>query len=212
MKEPLNEAMWGWTLVATGAVSVLLVSVFYVLSPVAAVTPNLAVDFESARRATLTDHGFMRLAGSTGVLGDVVLAVGAAVLACRAPRGRPVVGWLWLAVASLVFTAADALVGFAVRPAAAAALTFAVVKPVFDVLTAVGAFSYGLSALLVANSVMTGALRTTFKALGAMTAAAGVAIVLGAASGLVLDAGLILLTAFYAALSFHNVVVEWRQR
>jgi hypothetical protein len=209
-----RAARWAWAHVSLGSLGVLAVSLFYFLSPLAAVTPELGADLAPARAAALTDSGFMRMIGAVGVLADLIIAVGLLALAHATPRlggGRRALGFCWLACAALVFTLVDALAGFSLRASAAAGLTtFAVIKPLFDVLTGAGAFGYGAGALLVAWPGADGAalaprpLALAISVVGAVLAVAGPACVWGVSAGPLVGLGLTLETALFAALAVRN--------
>src|SRR5690349_14892053 len=82
----LRAARGGCAHVALGSLGVLAVSLFYFLSPLAAVTPALGADLAPARAAALTDSGVMRMIGAVGVLADLMVAVGLLALAHATPR------------------------------------------------------------------------------------------------------------------------------
>ncbi|MGC4060788.1 MAG: hypothetical protein QM749_08035 [Aquabacterium sp.] len=151
-QHPMARRFWGH--LALGSAGVMVVSVFYILSPSAAVTPALGGDLEAARSMTLTDVGTMHWAGLCGVLADPVIAIGALGLGGLRLSGghtREALGFFWLAIAALLYTLADALVGFSVKPAAQHGLaSFSSIKPLFDAMLSGASLGYGLSALLLA--------------------------------------------------------------
>jgi hypothetical protein len=189
---PLNSARlslagarrwWLWAHLAMGSAGVIVVSLCYILSPAPAVTPTLGQDLEAVRLVSLTDAGTMRLAG---------LGLGCAYLG--AGHAREAVGFYWLALAALLYTMADALVGFAV------------IKPFFDTMLSGASLGYGLSAIFLgwpSKSAVIAMPRFVMRALlptGLVVAVSGVACMLGAKAGLPLGAALTVLTTLYTAL------------
>jgi hypothetical protein len=188
----------------------MVVSLLYILSPSAAVTPTLGSDLEAARLLTLTDTGTMRWAGVCGVLADPFITIGAlglGTLRLSTGHTRQALGFFWLAVAALLYTLADALVGFSVKPAAQHGLAvFSALKPLFDAMLSGASLGYGLSALLLAwpstSSPLQGPsyLTRLLLPIGLLVSTSGVACMLGASAGLPLGAGLTALTTLYTAL------------
>ncbi len=209
---------WAWAHVALGSAGIVAVSLFYVLSPAAAVIPALGADLAPARAAALTDAGFMRLAGATGVLSDLLAAAGALGLAQAASKKRgerQAIGFYWLACSALIFTLVDALVGFSLRASAAAGLaTFAVIKPLFDVLTAAGSFAYGAGSLLIAwpssDGIAIGPRRLALAVIvvGALLAVAGPASAWGLAAGQLIGLGLTLQTVLLTVVAARNALAS----
>lgn len=213
-RQSSKQRDWAWIHLAFGSAAVMVVSVFYVLSPSLAVSANLGVDLELARVATLTDSGHMRMAGLLGVLGDPFIVIGAHALAIASkPRvtQRQVLGFYWLAAAALIFTIVDALVGFALPAAARAGLqAFSVAKPLFDALTCGASVAYGISAVLVGWPAPLAApaaprwLANALVVVGLVTAVAGAATLGGLNGGLFIGVGLTLLTTLYTILGVKN--------
>jgi hypothetical protein len=166
----------------------------------------------------LTDTGTMHWAGLCGVLADPVIAVGALGLGClRLSSGdtRQALGFCWLAIAAILYTLADALVGFAVKPAAQHGIAvFSTVKPLFDALLSGASMGYGLSALSLgwpsAASPSQGPryLMRMLPPIGLLVASSGAACILGLKAGLPLGAGLTLLTSVYAVLGTWHAIHE----
>ena len=140
-------------LVGAGALGVIVTSGFYALAGPQAALPGGAGSVEAARAATVHAAPWMRAAGLTGMPSDVVLAIGALMLAAM-KRGRgagiAVAGWMALALAAALFVVVDAMVAF-VLPAAASLTggeaAYAGLRALFDVLFSIGAWTAGAGAL-----------------------------------------------------------------
>ena len=95
----------------------------------------------------------MRAAGLFGMPSDVLLALGAFLLASREfGRQRPLAlaGWIALAIASVLFIVVDAMVAMVLPLAVAEPASYPAVRMLFDVLFAIGAWTAGGGALAVA--------------------------------------------------------------
>jgi hypothetical protein len=145
-------------LLAAGSIGIVAVSTCYGLAGPEATLPGASAGVESARAATASGAQWMRMAGLFGLPSDVLFAAGAAMLAAtrRGPgAGIAVAGWLLLAIAGVLFTIVDAMVGFVLPHAAAmpqGEAAYAAVRALFDALFAAGTWTVGAGALAVAWS------------------------------------------------------------
>lgn len=206
---------WGWFQVAFGSASVIVVAVFYVLSPPLAISANLGVDFEAARQATLLDHGFLRIAGMFGAMGDPIITVGALSAAVDLHRSGSMLrahGLYWLGAVALLYTIYDAMAGFALVPAAqGGAATFGVVKPLIDALLCGASFGYGISGIM-AGWPMTSEpplgprwLMIGLLLAGLLLIGSSVATIIGMDGGLAIGVGLTVMTTLYTVLGAVNL-------
>jgi hypothetical protein len=145
-------------LLGTGALGLVATSAFYALAGPDAALPGGAVDAAAGQAATAASAGWMRAAALAGMPSDVMLAVGALMLAAM-KRGRgaglAVAGWFAMAISGALFIVVDAMVGF-VLPAMAARpggdAGYAASRALFDVLFAFGAWTTAAGALAAAWS------------------------------------------------------------
>jgi hypothetical protein len=191
MRDGLEERPFAWpgSLLSLGALGILVTSVCYGLAPPATVLPgplNLAAAIAGAQ----SGKGIMQLAGSVGVVGDVLLAAGAMGLAlelARRGRTRGALGWILVALSAGIFTAVDAMVGFVLPQAASLASgeVFEIAKRVFDVLFLLGMTAAGAGTLLAFGTSSPELGRTTRVGyvLGTLTLLAVAACVLGLPAG-----------------------------
>lgn len=139
--------------VALGSASVVMTSLFYILSPPPIVTPVLQAK-PGAVSATIEGAATMRIAGSFGVLGNLVLAVGCLLMAIeRALQGRAVAvaGWAMILMSLVVFEIVDGLFGFVLSRAAAdpgGMPVFFAFRNLYAVFFLVGTAAFGLGAIL----------------------------------------------------------------
>ncbi len=178
-------AFWGGLALALGSAGVVVTSVFYKLSPLAAAMPVLPADYAAARAGAIAGASTMRLAGLFGVSGDVLITAGAFLLAglwLRNGRGAGALGWLLIGISTIVFTVVDALVGFVLTATAAEeASGFIAAKSLFDALFMQGTACFGLGAVLFALPEVFGNSRFTPRLLAVAALLVGA---LAAASGL----------------------------
>ncbi|WP_155904991.1 hypothetical protein [Methylopila sp. M107] len=150
---PSLGKLGGW-LVAASAASIVAVSAFYVLSPPAAIDPALDVDPVAAAAAAVEGARTMRLAGLFGVIGDLVLALGALLLMAEAAierRSSAAAGWGAVALSALVFEIVDALAGFVLPAAGASPEVFLGLRNLYAALFLAGTATFGAGALLLAR-------------------------------------------------------------
>ena len=147
-----------FALLGTGALGLIATSTFYALAGPQAALPGGASDIALARTATESAAGWMRAAGLAGMPSDVLLAVGAVMLASmkRGPgAGLAVAGWLAMALAGALFIVVDAMVALVLPPAALTPhgeAAYAAQRALFDALFTIGAWTAGLGALAAAWS------------------------------------------------------------
>jgi hypothetical protein len=150
----------GGAAVALGSVGVVATSVLYALSPPAAALPVQPFDQAVALAGAVAGARTMFAAGTVGIFSDMVMAVGALLVALDlAQRGRGLAGagWAALLLSIVVFTFVDAIVGFVLGPTAAmkdGAAAFAGFKRLFDVLFLLGTVAFGAGAVLALTSDM----------------------------------------------------------
>ena len=205
-----------WLHLALGSGGVIGVSVLYFLSPPELVGANLGQDLASMPSLAIANGQLLPWIGLTGVLADPAIAIGAFALAAGfvdQGKERAALGMYWLATAAILFTLVDLVLGFGVPAAVATSTTFALAKRTFDALTGAAAYAYGVSALLLARESDGLASPTLARALlvvGALVAAAGVAVLLRFNVALPLGAGLTLLTTLYTWLALRNAFTAAR--
>jgi hypothetical protein len=190
-------------LIVLGAVGVIATSAFYAASGPEAALPGGAPSVAAARAATVAVTALMRAAGLCGMPSDVFLAVGALLFAAtRRGSAAPVAiaGWLAMAVSGVVFIVVDAMVSF-VLPSAAVfpdgAATYAAVRSLFDILFAIGTWTFGAGALAAAWSpdrpeVRWPAVLWVMRVAGVAGLAAGSAYMLGLPGSPLLGPGVVL--------------------
>jgi hypothetical protein len=141
----VDSARLGGVLTAIGAVGVVATSLSYLLSPQVGAMPTAPLDLAAAQAGAAAGLTTMAAAGAFGIAGDLIWAVGAALLARRAGaegRGLAESGWTALVFGLLIFTLVDAMVGFVLPQIAAMAgaeTAFAGFKRLFDALFLLGA-------------------------------------------------------------------------
>jgi hypothetical protein len=144
----------GGLLVALGSAGVAITSACYALSPASTALPVVESRIPEALADAAGGASTMWAAGTAGMIGDVLFATGAVVLAMHAlETRRPVAaaGWTALAISNLVFVVVDALVGRVLVPMAqldTTGLSFHFAKRLFDALFVIGTFAFGVGSLL----------------------------------------------------------------
>jgi hypothetical protein len=145
-------------LTGIGALGVIATSACYAVAGPEAALPGSTASAEAARAATTAAAGWMRAASLFGMPSDVVFTVGGLMLAATrrgTGAGLAIAGWLALAIAGVLFTIVDAMVGFVLPPLAALAggeAGYVAVRTLFDVLFAIGGWTVGVGAIAVAWS------------------------------------------------------------
>ena len=141
---PVSNLSAGGACVALGSLGVTATSVLYALSPPAAALPAQPFDQAAALAGAVAGARTMFAAGTVGIFSDIVVAVGALLVAlelARRGRGLAVAGWIAIVLSIVLFTFVDAIVGFVLGPVAAmgdGAAAFAGFKRLFDVLFLLG--------------------------------------------------------------------------
>jgi hypothetical protein len=176
----------GGAAVALGSLGVTATSVLYALSPQAAALPAQPLDQGAALAGAVAGARIMFAAGTVGIFSDIVMAVGALLVAlelARRERGLAVAGWIAIVLSAVVFTLVDAIVGFVLGPIAAmgdGAGAFAGFKRLFDVLFLLGTMTFGVGAILALINEMQSAAPLVSKPLAVAGALAGLSGVLSA--------------------------------
>ena len=185
----------GGALSALGAASVVLTSVFYVLSPPAAAGPvqplNLAAAMSGAAGGAVTLHA----AGTVGIFGDLIWATAALLIAQelgRLGRGVSSAGWIALFLSIVIFTFVDGMTGYVFPPLAAAAnaSAFEGFKRLWDMLFLLGTVSFGAGVVAALGADLAAARPMVGRIL------AGAAIAVGLIGGLDALAGFAGVTGF----------------
>lgn len=185
---PVSNLTAGGACVALGSFGVAVTSVLYALSPPAAALPAQPFDQAAALAGAVAGQSIMRMAGTIGIFSDVVMAVGALVVAfelARRGRGVAVAGWAAIVLSIVVFTFVDAIVGFVLGPVAAmrdGASAFAGFKHLFDALFLLGTTAFGGGAILALMSEMQAGTPIAGKPLAVVGMLAGLVGVLAAAA------------------------------
>jgi hypothetical protein len=176
----------GGAAVALGSLGVTATSVLYALSPPAAALPAQPFDHALAQAGAVAGARTMFGAGTVGIFSDIVMAVGALLVAfelARRGRGIAVAGWIAILLSIIVFTFVDAIVGYVLGPVAAmrdGAAAFAGFKRLFDVLFLLGTTAFGAGAMLALTSEMRSATPMANKPVALAGALIGLAGVLAA--------------------------------
>jgi hypothetical protein len=154
-----NTIFWAGIALAAGASGVVIASVFYGLSPVSAALPTPGFSLANSISGMLAGRVTMMAAGTVGIFFDVILAAGALVLLVfRPPASLQIerMGWAFVALSVLIFTAVDSLSAGVLTQLAAldgGATAFAGFKLLFDTLFVLGtiAFGLGIPAILISE-------------------------------------------------------------
>jgi len=182
-RQVISNLTAGGAAVALGALGVTATSVFYALSPPAAAQPAQPFDQALALAGAVAGARTMFAAGTVGVLSDIVMAVGAFLVAlelARRGRGLAVAGWVAIFLSIVVFTFVDAIVGYVLSPVAALSDgvgAFTAFKRLFDGLFLLGTMAFGAGAMIALTNEMQSTAPLASKPLtlaGALTGLAGV--------------------------------------
>ncbi|MCJ0762966.1 hypothetical protein [Variovorax terrae] len=199
-------------LLGAGALGLIATSICYALAGPAAALPGGAGNLELARAATAPVAGWMRAAGLIGMPSDVLLAVGALMMAFMKRgegAGLAMAGWLALAIAGTLFVIVDAMVALVLPPLAAlehGEAAYSGLRSLFDGLFAIGAWTTGLGALAAAGSARWPEYRRRgvlwlMRAAGAVCVAANTAYLLGLPGSRLIGPGIALEAVALLALS-----------
>jgi len=189
----------GGAAVALGSLGVTATSVLYALSPPAAALPAQPFDHALALAGAVAGARTMFGAGTVGIFSDIVMAVGALLVAselARRGRGIAAAGWIAILLSIVVFTFVDAIVGYVLGPVAAmrdGIAAFTGFKRLFDVLFLLGTTAFGGGAMLaLANEIMRPAAPMVSRPValaGALTGLAGVLAAAACFAGFPLEQG-----------------------
>ena len=188
----------GGAAVALGSLGVTAASVLYALSPPAAALPAQPFNYALALAGAVAGARTMFGAGTVGIFSDIVMAVGALLVAselARRGRGVAAAGWIAILLSIVVFTFVDAIVGYVLGPVAAmkdAAAAFTGFKRLFDVLFLLGTTAFGAGATLALTNEMRSAVPMASRPVvlaGAMTGLAGVLAAAACFAGFPLEQG-----------------------
>jgi len=188
----------GGAALALGSLGVTATSVLYALSPAAAALPAQPFDFALALAGAVAGAQTMFAAGTVGIFSDLLMAVGALLVALELAwrgRGFAVAGWIAILLSIVVFTFVDAIVGYVLGPVAAmkdGAGAFAGFKRLFDVLFLLGTIAFGVGAMLALTNEMQSAAPIVGKPVavtGALTGCAGVLAAAACFAGFPLEQG-----------------------
>lgn len=136
-------------LVRLGAVGVLFVCLFYILSPPIAVLPFHNYDTAKALQASFDGKATMFLAGIFGVFGDLFLVVGCFGQSRITKNSKEVLGWIWLAISNFLFLFADILVGFVLPADWQNGQIYQPFRGFFNILFTSGILCFGFALLFI---------------------------------------------------------------
>ena len=152
MEDKLSTKLGGW-LVTIGALGVTIITGIYAATPPAASVPLPAdVPIAVALAATRTASLKLTLAGSVGIVADILLIAGCALLALR--DREPAVKrlfWIGLALSTGLFIVVDGLAGQVIPTIAAMTekdlTAFALARKSFDIAFVLGVATFGAASL-----------------------------------------------------------------
>jgi hypothetical protein len=152
MEDKLSTKLGGW-LVTIGALGVTIITGIYAATPPAASVPLPAdVPIAVALAATRTASLKLTLAGSVGIVADILLIAGCALLALR--DREPAVKrlfWIGIALSTGLFIVVDGLAGQVIPTIAAMTekdlTAFALARKSFDIAFVLGVATFGAASL-----------------------------------------------------------------
>jgi hypothetical protein len=155
----LDTVLWAGMAVAIGSLGVVIASVFYGLSPVAAALPIPNPSIADALNGMIAGRVTMIAAGTIGIIFDLILAAGTLLLMVfRNPASSHIerVGWAFVTISVLIFVMVDSLSAGVLTQIAAldgALAAFTGFKLLFNTLFILGtiAFGLGVPAILVSE-------------------------------------------------------------
>jgi hypothetical protein len=203
---------WGGLLLAVGSIGVVVTSVFYALSPVAAALPA-GGDILAALEGSLAGRVTLTLAGSFGIVADVLFAAGSLLLLIyREPAGLAIerVGWVLGALSVVIFVFVDALSAGVLSVVAGLGVAgYLGFKLLYNILFVLGTLVFGLSApalfageLMAASSVLPRWVSAAGLAAGAVGFVAAAVWFAGVALPLVIGLSIALGSCVFAAYGF----------
>jgi hypothetical protein len=178
----------GGAAVALGSLGVTATSALYALSPPAAALPAQPFDRISALAGAVSGARTMFAAGTIGIFSDLVLGVGALLIAlelARRGRGLAAAGWTLILLSVVIFTFVDAIVGYVLGPLAALSdgtSAFVAFKLLFDVLFLLGTAAFGAGAMVALTDDAQSATPIMGKGVARVGALTGLAAILAAAA------------------------------
>jgi len=161
---------------AVGSFGVVLASVFYALSPVAAALPIPGVSMDSAYDGVISGRDTMMAAGMIGLISDVIFIAGALLLTIfRVPVSIQIerIGWALVTTGVTIFIFVDALAAGVLTQLAALDSTmtaFAGFKLLFNIFFIFGTITVGLGV----PAILMGELRSTSSILSKPLAWVGI--------------------------------------
>ena len=150
-----NVLFWAGLALAIGSFGVVLTSVFYALSPVAAALPVAGISIQDAHQGMISGRVTMMAAGIVGVPSDVILIAGTLLLLIfRAPASLQIerLGLALVTVGVVIFVFVDALAAGVLTQMAVLDVTmnaFAGFKFLFDILFIFGTIAVGLGTPMI---------------------------------------------------------------
>lgn len=178
----------GGALSAVGAASVVVTSVFYALSPPAAAGPVQPFDLAAAMAGAVAGASTLHIAGTVGIIGDVIWAVAALMIATELGKrgnGLPAAGWSALLLSILLFTFVDGMTGYVFPPLAADgnSAAFEGFRRLWDMLFLLGTAAYGVGILAALGPAATGGDPTVGRLLAIMTWLIGIVALAASVAG-----------------------------
>ncbi len=154
-----DTVFWAGVAVAVGSLGVVIASVFYGISPVAAALPIPSPAIADALNGMIAGRVTMIAAGIIGIIFDVILAAGALLLMVfRKPASSQIerAGWAFVTISVLIFVMVDSLSAGVLTQIAAldgALGAFTGFKLLFNTLFILGtiAFGLGVPAILISE-------------------------------------------------------------
>lgn len=147
-------------LVKLGAVGVLFVCLFYILSPPIAALPTHNYNAAEVLQASSDGKTTMFLAGIFGIFGDLFLVVGCFGQSRIAASSKDVLGWIWLAISNLLFLFADILVGFILPSDWQNVQIYQPFRSFFNMMFASGNLCFGFALLFIFSDKIKGSIAT----------------------------------------------------
>lgn len=150
-----DTVFWAGIAVAIGSLGVVIASAFYALSPVSAALPVPGVSFADALNGMIAGRITMIIAGTVGIIFDVILAAGTLLMMIfRNPASLQAerVGWAFVTISVLIFVIVDSLSSGVLTQIAAldgATAAFAAFKLLFDRLFILGTIAFGLGVPII---------------------------------------------------------------
>ena len=184
-----------------GAFGLVITNVFYALALASSPAAVQPLDLSGAMSGAIASAGMLKAAGAVGIIGDLVWATAALLMAQEfGRRGRSIAaaGWNGLVLAIILFIFVDGMTGFVLPQLATAHNTsaFEGFRRFWDVLFLLCALAFGAATITIVAGDLSGPERILNRAYGYAMIAVGTVGSVSAAAGLaaVLAGGL----QFYA--------------